>query len=112
MHGAAAKDFIIKVPPGTIVRERGADEDAPPLYELLKPGDRALVATGGRGGRGNLAFKSARNNAPALAEFGEKVREPTAHCQPACCLWHWRAHCWVPSGKESRQESTVGVTGC
>lgn len=31
------------------------------------------MASGGRGGRGNLAFKSARNTAPALAEFGEKV---------------------------------------
>lgn len=74
MHGAAAKDLVIKVPPGTIVRARGAAEDAPPLYELLRPGDRARVASGGRGGRGNLAFKSARNNAPAMAEFGEKVR--------------------------------------
>lgn len=39
-----------------------------------RAGQRALVASGGRGGRGNLAFKSARNTAPALAEFGEKVR--------------------------------------
>jgi GTPase involved in cell partitioning and DNA repair len=73
MHGANAKDLIVKVPPGTIVRRRGAPEGEPPLHELLKPGQRALVAAGGRGGRGNLAFKSSRNTAPALAEFGEKV---------------------------------------
>lgn len=75
MHGANAKDFVVKVPPGTIVRERGAPEGSPPLAELLKPGDRALMAPGGRGGRGNLSFKSARNTAPALAEFGEKGQE-------------------------------------
>lgn len=73
MHGANAKDLLVKVPPGTIVRARGDDDEAEPLAELLRPGDRFLVAPGGRGGRGNLAFKSARNTAPALAEFGEKV---------------------------------------
>jgi Obg family GTPase CgtA len=72
MHGANAKDTIIPVPPGTMVRDRSAGKEAPPLFELLRPGDRVLVAAGGRGGRGNLSFKSARNTAPALAEFGEK----------------------------------------
>ncbi|PSC71478.1 GTP-binding chloroplastic [Micractinium conductrix] len=75
MHGANAKDLLVKVPPGTIVRARGDDDEAEPLAELLRPGDRFLVAPGGRGGRGNLAFKSARNTAPALAEFGEKGQE-------------------------------------
>jgi GTP-binding protein len=75
MHGANAKDLLVRVPPGTIVRQRGAPEGTPPLHELLRPGDRVLVAPGGRGGRGNLAFKTARNTAPALAEFGEKGAE-------------------------------------
>lgn len=75
MHGAAGKDLVVKVPPGTIVRQRGAGEGEPPLAELLRPGDRLAVAAGGRGGRGNLAFKTARNTAPALAEFGEKGQE-------------------------------------
>ena len=35
-------------------------------------GQRVLLAAGGRGGRGNLAFKTARNTAPALAELGER----------------------------------------
>ena len=35
-------------------------------------GSRALLATGGRGGRGNLSFKTGRNNAPALAERGQQ----------------------------------------
>ena len=75
MHGANAKDLVIKVPPGTIVRKRGARPDDPPLAEILKEGEKALLAIGGRGGRGNLAFKSARNNAPTIAEFGEKGKE-------------------------------------
>ncbi len=33
-------------------------------------GDRALLSAGGRGGRGNASFKTARNNAPAMAEHG------------------------------------------
>ena len=74
-HGANGKDLIIKVPPGTIIRKAGADKDSPPLAEILKEGEKALLAVGGRGGRGNLAFKSARNNAPTLAEYGEMCNE-------------------------------------
>ena len=91
MHGAAGKDLLVKVPPGTIVRARGAAEGDPPLYELLRPGARVRVASGGRGGRGNLAFKSARNNAPALAEFGEKVRQLRGGTRTRC-LPGARAH--------------------
>jgi GTPase len=72
MHGAGGKDTTVKVPPGTIVRARDTGE---PLAELVKPGDKVRLAAGGRGGRGNLAFKSSRNTAPAIAEFGEKGEE-------------------------------------
>lgn len=75
MHGAGAKDLIVKVPPGTIIRAKDSPPGSPPLAELLKPGDRVRLAAGGRGGRGNLSFKSARNTAPAIAEFGEKGQE-------------------------------------
>ena len=74
-HGAAGKDLVIKVPPGTIIRRAHANKDDPPLAEILREGERALLAVGGRGGRGNLAFKSARNNAPTLAEYGEVCSE-------------------------------------
>lgn len=74
-HGAAGKDLVIKVPPGTIIRRAGAAKEDPPLAEILREGERALLAVGGRGGRGNLAFKSARNNAPTLAEYGEVCSE-------------------------------------
>ena len=84
MHGAGSKDLVIKVPPGTIVRLRDAPPGTPPLAEVLAAGDRALLAAGGRGGRGNLAFKTARNNAPALAEFGEKGQGEWAEGACSC----------------------------
>ena len=73
--GANGDDLEVKVPPGTIIRRRGAAEDEPPLAELLEPGQRALLLVGGRGGRGNLSFKTGRNTAPAFAERGEAGRE-------------------------------------
>jgi len=39
--------------------------------EIVRPGQRELLLAGGRGGRGNAAFKTGRNNAPQLAEHGE-----------------------------------------
>lgn len=74
-HGANGKDTVIKVPPGTIIRKVGDHASNPPLVEVLKEGEKALLAVGGRGGRGNMAFKSARNNAPTLAEYGEMCKE-------------------------------------
>ena len=47
----------------------------PPLAELIHEGEKALLLVGGRGGRGNTVFKTARNNAPTLAERGEKGPE-------------------------------------
>ena len=60
-HGAAGADLEVPVPPGTIVRRRDAAEGEAPLAELVAPGERALLALGGRGGRGNASFKTGRN---------------------------------------------------
>ncbi|GFR45678.1 hypothetical protein Agub_g7092 [Astrephomene gubernaculifera] len=73
--GANAEDLLVPVPAGTIIRRKDAEEDEPPLAELLRPGERALLATGGRGGRGNFSFKTARERAPTIAEKGEKGEE-------------------------------------
>lgn len=70
-HGAKGENVVIKVPPGTVVREAGGDV----LLELLHPGQRALLMPGGRGGRGNAAFKSGNNKVPKIAENGEEGPE-------------------------------------
>ena len=67
-YGAGAPDLRLPVPPGTIVRDAGTGEI---LADLTQPGQEVVVAQGGRGGRGNAAFKTARMTAPQVAEKGE-----------------------------------------
>ena len=71
-QGAQGKDLEVPVPPGTEVYDAETGEF---LGELLEPGERLLVAHGGRGGRGNYAFRSATNQAPRIAEKGEPGEE-------------------------------------
>lgn len=71
-HGKGAEDLILKVPPGTIVRKQDSGEL---VADLTQHGARAVVARGGRGGRGNSRFASARNPAPDFAENGEPGEE-------------------------------------
>lgn len=68
MHGRGAKDLFVKVPPGTVVKDA---ETGQMLADLVEHGQEAVVAKGGRGGRGNIRFASPRNPAPEIAENGE-----------------------------------------
>ncbi|KAK4265702.1 hypothetical protein QN277_026719 [Acacia crassicarpa] len=70
--GAKGEDVVVKVAPGTVIREAGKDEV---VLELLYPGQRALLLPGGRGGRGNASFKSGTNKVPRIAENGEEGLE-------------------------------------
>ena len=70
--GAQGADLRIPVPPGTVAYDA---ETGDLVADLTTPGEELLVASAGRGGRGNAAFKSARNKAPHLAEKGEKGQE-------------------------------------
>ena len=64
--GADAPDLVVGVPAGTVVCRDGRL-----LADLAGPGESVCVARGGRGGRGNLSFKSRHNTAPRLYERGE-----------------------------------------
>ena len=70
--GASGEDLLVPVPVGTIARLAETDTV---VADLVSDGQQALVARGGRGGRGNAAFKSGRNRAPRLAENGEVGEE-------------------------------------
>ena len=68
MHGKNADDLIIKVPLGTVVYD--VDTNLV-LADITKKNDKVLVCVGGRGGRGNIAFATKNNPAPAFCENGE-----------------------------------------
>ncbi|MFT8555814.1 GTPase ObgE [Liquorilactobacillus hordei] len=68
MYGRGASDSYVFVPEGTTVTD---DETGEILGDLLHNGDELVVAKGGRGGRGNIHFASAKNPAPEISENGE-----------------------------------------
>ena len=72
MSGKSAEDLVIPVPPGTLVYD---DDSGELLGDLVEPGQRLVVAKGGRGGRGNQHFATSRNQAPRTAEKGEPAEE-------------------------------------
>ncbi|WP_108306780.1 GTPase ObgE [Metalysinibacillus jejuensis] len=72
MHGKNAEDYIVKVPPGTVVID---EETEVVLADLVEHGQRAVIARAGRGGRGNCRFATPANPAPELAEKGEPGQE-------------------------------------
>ena len=66
-HGAEGEDCVIRVPVGTIVFE---EESGEKLCDFVAPGQRFLIARGGRGGRGNARFATSTNRAPRRAQPG------------------------------------------
>jgi|tagenome__1003787_1003787.scaffolds.fasta_scaffold20934558_3 GTP-binding protein len=65
-HGATGETLEVRLPPGTVVR----DEEDDRVFDLVRPGQRMVVARGGSGGRGNKQFAHATRQAPRFAEKG------------------------------------------
>lgn len=80
--GRKGKHLIVEVPPGTVISrlptsaeniERSVPfEVAEPIIDLTKDGETFVITRGGKGGRGNLHFKTATNKAPTECEIGEE----------------------------------------
>ena len=70
-NGKTGEDIVVRVPPGTVVRDLKGEL----IADLVYSGDRALIAHGGAGGRGNARFLSNRRRAPSFAEQAEKGEE-------------------------------------
>ncbi len=71
-YGRDADDLLITVPLGTVVRDEETDKI---IADLSHDGQQAIVAKGGRGGRGNWHFRTSANRTPTFAERGEPGEE-------------------------------------
>jgi GTPase len=81
-RGADGEDVILAVPVGTVVKAVSGHGEMPSnaaegevIADLVHPGDQVVVASGGRGGRGNAAFRTARRRSPSFHERGEPPQE-------------------------------------
>ena len=70
--GAGGKDLIIKVPPGTEIYN---DDKSVLLADLVKKEQKVILAQGGKGGLGNINFKSSTNQAPRRFTYGQEIEE-------------------------------------
>jgi GTP-binding protein len=67
--GKNGPDLILKVPPGTLVKDAKTGEV---LFDFVTPGTEVTLCQGGTGGRGNFSFRSSTNRAPNKATFGKE----------------------------------------
>src|SRR3982751_6472800 len=67
-YGRAGEDIELRMPVGTVIRDAQTGEL---VADLARDGDRALLARGGKGGLGNVHFKSSTNRAPRQFTRGE-----------------------------------------
>ena len=72
--GRGGDDIIIKVPVGTVVKDAETDTV---ICDLFSENEKKLIAEGGRGGKGNVRFTTARRHAPNFAQKGEKTEPHT-----------------------------------
>src|ERR1700726_1524311 len=76
--GHSGADMILAVPVGTVVSDQDTGEQ---IADLTKPGERILIAQGGRGGRGNQHFAKPWHQAPRESEDGQPGVERNLHLE-------------------------------
>lgn len=69
--GKAGQDLVLKVPLGTVIRDR---ESGNIIADMFTDGQRKVVLVGGDGGKGNARFTNARRHAPHFSQTGEKTQ--------------------------------------
>ena len=67
-YGKSGQDVIVTVPVGTVVKST----DGKIIADMFEDGQREVILTGGKGGRGNYHFKTSRRQSPSFAELGQK----------------------------------------
>lgn len=77
-HGKDGGDLVLRVPPGTIVKELGTGQT---VCDLTEDGQRFKAAKGGIGGKGNAFFKSSTMQAPRFAQPGMPGEEFSLHLE-------------------------------
>lgn len=77
-YGASGQDLILRVPVGTVIKNTFSGQI---FADLLSHGDQILVAKGGKGGLGNIHFKSSTNRAPRQCTNGDPGEEFELHLE-------------------------------
>lgn len=72
--GRGGNDVVLKVPVGTVIKDAETDTV---IADLFEHGEKKLICEGGRGGKGNVRFTTARRHAPNFAQKGEKTQPHT-----------------------------------
>lgn len=74
-HGRRGESLVLRVPVGTLVKRVENGEEGQVVADLAGPEEVVVVARGGRGGRGNVRFATSTNQAPRIAERGQRGQE-------------------------------------
>lgn len=68
-NGRSGEDLTVKVPPGTLIRNKATGEI---IFDGVEDKSQFLICKGGKGGKGNFRFRSPTNQAPVIATPGEE----------------------------------------